>query len=152
MAASRWPVVAAALVAALDTTGDLAGIVFDGIPVTADQLPDAVFVGVVLDEDTGDAGSLTHAWHELGEGAPVDENGSIRCTAVSQRGDTDLAAARDAAFTLLAVCEDTVRDDPTLGIGELLDALVDTGRIRQGQTPQGCFCEVEWTLRYRALI
>ena len=152
MAASQWPAVVAALLTQLSADGTLAGKVYDGIPVTAESIADGVFIGVVLDEDTGDAGSIEQDWHEMGGIPPKDETGWIRCTVVSQRGDTDLSVPRTAAFALLAAVESVCRNDYDLGLSDLLWAHVRAGNIRQGQTPRGTFCEIEFRVYYSALI
>lgn len=152
MASSQWPAVVAALLTQLDANVTLAGKVYDGIPVTAESIADGVFIGVVLDEDTGDAGSIEQNWHELGGLPPKDETGWVRCTVVSQRGDTDLSAPRTAAFALLAAVESVCRTNYSLSLPDLLWAQVRAGNIRQGQTPRGTFCEIEFRVYYSALI
>ena len=141
-----------ALVATLATVPQLAGKVYDGIPVTAEQIADGVFVGVVLDDDNGDAGKWAMDWHELGGTPPMDETGAVRCTVMAQRGDTDLATARASAFTHLGAVEAVCRGDYDLGVTDLLWLHVHSGRVRQGQTPRGSYCEIEFTVDYKALI
>ncbi len=152
MSSSRWPAIVAALLAALAADSNLTGKVYDGIPVTADDIRDGVFIGVVLDEDNGDAGTFEQDWHELGGLPPRDESGSVRCTVVCQRGDTDLASARGSAFTHLGWVESVVRNNLDLDVADITWVQVKAGSVRQGQTPRGSFCEIEFSVSYTAVI
>lgn len=152
MATSRWAAVTDAVLAALQADASLSGKVYDGIPVTADDIRDGVFIGVVLDETTGDAGRWEQTWHELGGTPPRDERGIIRCTVVSQRGDTDLSVARAAAFAHLGHVENVCRADFDLDVANLQWLEVQSGSVRQGQTPRGCYCEIEFRVAYTAII
>lgn len=152
MPASRWPHVVDALLTALDADPALSGKVYDSVPVTAEHITDGVFIGVVLDDDNGDAGKVTQDWHELGGLPPRDETGAIRCTVMAQRGDTDLATARTSAFDHFAAVESVCRTDYDLAVADVQWLHVTAGRIRQGQTPRGSYCEIEFTVTYQALI
>lgn len=152
MSSSRWPHIVDALLAALGADPQLVGKVFDGIPVTAEHITDGVFIGVVLDDDNGDAGRWNQTWHEMGGTPPRDESGSIRCTVMSQRGDTDLATARTSAFTHLGYVEAVCRADYDLAVTDVMWLHLTGGRVRQGLTPRGSYCEVEFTVDYQALI
>ena len=141
-----------ALLAALDADPALAGLVFDGQPVTGSYIDAGVFVGVVLDEaTTGDAGTIAQQIHELGGVPPRDEDGMVRCQVAVQRGDTDLSAARTRCFDLLGAAEAVIRTSD-LGVDGLLWIGSTTAAPRQGQTEAGARCEVEWRITYRALI
>lgn len=152
MSVSRWPLVVDALIDTLAAVPNLAGKVYDGIPVTAEHIPDGVFIGVVLDEDASDAGKWDQRWHEMGGLAPRDESGSIQCSVLSQSGDGDIAAVRTSAFTHLGYVEAACRGDYDLDVPDVQWLHLTGAKVRQGLTPRGAYCEVVFTITYQALI
>ena len=151
MAASQWPAVVDALISVLGADASLTGLVYDGVPVTADDIRSGVFVGVLL-EDPGNSGQVTQEYHELGSGAKRDEEGVIRCTVLSQSGDTGIAAHRAAAYALLGHVERVVRGNYSLGLDDVLYTEVRIGHTRQANTPRGSYVEVEFQITYKALL
>lgn len=151
MAASRWPAVVDALIAVLSADASLTGLVYDGVPVTSDDIRSGVFIGVLL-EDPGNSGQITQDYHELGSGAKRDEEGVVRCTVLSQSGDIGIAAHRTTAFTLLGHVERVVRGNYSLGLADVLYSEVRIGHARQAHTPRGSYVEVEFQITYKALL
>jgi hypothetical protein len=92
--------------------------VFDGpeYGITGDRATAWLAIGWSGDpdqpEDGGDAEQVIAA---LGNRSRA-EAGSIRCRACGQTGDRDMASARNAAFTEMAVVESICRNTPTLGL------------------------------------
>lgn len=152
MIPTRWPVVVDALLTHLQEHPDLTGHVFDGEPVTRDYIDAGVFVGVVLDEATGDAGTIAQQVHEMGGVPPRDEEGMVRCMVATARGDTDMHAARTRCFQMLGAAESVIRTHPDLAVDGLLWIGSTTAAPRQYQSENGARCEVEWRVTYRALI
>ena len=108
MSTSRIPAVVTALFSAFDAATD--ATVFDGRWVTT---PDGDYLTVGwTPDDEGSSGS--QEWVGLGNRART-ERIDIPCYIDSYSGDVDTASRRNAAFTILAACENALRADPTLG-------------------------------------
>lgn len=148
-----WPSVVDAAISSFRAT--LAAVaVYDTIPVTSDPLGLALVVGASLDDDTGAAGTITSDQHDLGPwpGESRDETGTIRCTVIAQDGGADVAAQRAKAFEVLGAVSDLCRLDPSLGVDQVQWVEVRSVTPSQGLSPQGSFCELSFSLAYKALI
>lgn len=84
--------------------------------------------------------------------ASMDEALTVRCVVVSQAGDTDMAARRARAVTVLEAYEDLLTADQTLGglLQESVTLSVDS--VRQVQTAKGAYCAINFTIGASALI
>ncbi|MFE7236089.1 hypothetical protein ACFVAF_36855 [Streptomyces sp. NPDC057596] len=107
----------------------------DGPEVTADADMDWLIVGFDGDPN-GDfqAAQSVGGWSDLRTGR--DEQFRITVAAISQRGDTDVRAARARAYEIAARVEAWTRTDPTLGLRSL-EAGVEATQLTQDQTQQG---------------
>jgi len=149
--ASRWPVVAAELVAMLRADPALSGVdVLDGPPVGEPSGRDVISIGHALDDADDVAGSAAWAWHATG--GQVDETSEIRCAVQSVSGSVDLAVPRARAFAILDVVQSALRADWTAGIDGAWSIDVSAGTVRQAQTELGSGCRVEFTVTIHALI
>jgi hypothetical protein len=124
-----------ALVAAFTAAPELEGVtVRDGPSTSQATVREVISVGYTGAEGESDAESqlLTEG---LG-GATDREQFSIRCAAAALRGTTDLPAARQRAYELLAAAGAAIARDRTLG-GSVMRAMVGSHNLTQGQTSDG---------------
>lgn len=152
MAVTRADAVIDALVAALSADGTLAGLVWDGPPITGDPLPEVVTVGFAFDESDDSSFEITQSYHDLGPAASRDETVDVRCAVYSSNGDGDMGAARARAVVLLGAVESVLRANPTLGLTEVMRAELSVGTGRQAQTPEGAACIVQFTVTATSII
>lgn len=108
MSTSRIPAAVEALVSIFDAA--TTATVIDGRWV---RVPDGDYLTVGWTPDD-EGSSATQDWVGLGNRAR-NEMIDIPCYIDSFSGDTTTASRRNAAFGVLASCEDAVRADPTLG-------------------------------------
>jgi hypothetical protein len=148
MADIVWPTVLAALrdVASAALSPDP---VFDGPPVTGDDLTTFAIVGADLDE--GGAGNWSSEITTIGRPFRVQERGTVNSLVISQTGDTDIAASRTAVFIAAEKILDAVNADPSLGLSSVVAAQADTGRVVMMQTSSGAYTEVSIVLSYTAI-
>lgn len=95
---------------------------------------------------------------------PTEEEGLVRCKAVGQTGDTGIGApatARDLAYVIVQAVDQQLRNtasgpllgvDPVDGNGQVLWARVDSHQRYETAGENGCVCEVDFGVRYRARI
>lgn len=152
MATTRADAVIDALVAALSADITLAGLVWDGPPITGDPLPEVVTIGFDFDEDDDTAADIRQEYHDLGPAARRDEVIDIRCAAMSSNGDADIAAARARAAVLLGAVESVLRANPSLGVTESMRTEVSLGTLRQSQSSEGAAAIVQFTVTATLLI
>ena len=152
MAITRVDAVIDALVAALSADSTLAGLVYDGPPVTGDPLPDVVTIGFAYDEDDDTAADIRQELHELGAAAKRDETVDIRCAVMSSNGDGDMAAARTRCITLLGAVESVLRADYSLGLADVLRVELALGTLRQAQDSSGAAAFVQFTITATSLV
>ena len=143
----------AAAQAAQATT--LAGVtVQDGPWPAAYVVTDTAFLIVGGDwEPTAPADSVssTQTASSMGNNSVVEAL-TVRCAAVSQSGDTDMAARRAQAVAIVEAVEGLVTADPKLG-GLLQEAAVlSVDSLRQEQRGGGAYCAVNFTISASALI
>lgn len=141
-----------ALVAALSSDSALAGLVWDGPPVTGDPLPDVVTVGFDFDESDDTAADIRQEYHELGAAAKRDEVVEVRCAVMSSNGDADMATARTTCVQMLGAVETALRANPTLGITTALRVEVTVGTLRQSQSKDGAAAIIQFTVTATLLI
>lgn len=153
IAASAIPVFTDALVATW-TAALGSDLVFDGPGVGDDTPPAYVLVGV--DDPDGEvlgiAAESSQTWAWLGH-VQRDEIGSVRCAIVSWSGETDMKAARDAAFALLADLASAVEADPSLGTDQpSWFTGVDSLSYRQEQDANGAICVIMFSVGFHARV
>lgn len=163
---SRVPLVVDALVDLLrataghydPTSASSAGAVpvFDGpeYGITSDRVVTWLAVGWSGDpdavEDGGDTGQRIAA---LGNRSR-DEVGSVRCRVVSQSGDRLMKPVRDAAFAEVAVVEQLLRTNPTLGLNQGWMSHAEVGeqwRWRQ-EYKAGAVVTIDFPVLFKARI
>lgn len=147
---SRWATVVDAVIAAVDA--QTAAQVFDAVPVTSEFVGLGLTVGARLDDDRGLGGTVRQGYHDLGPTATRDETGTIYCSAIAQTGNDDLSGMRAAAFGLVGDVETALRNNYDLDLAGVRSVELEMGDIFQGLTQAGSFVEVQFTLRYEALI
>lgn len=152
MAVTRADAVIDALVAALSADGTLAGLVYDGPPVTDDPLFEVVTVGFAFDESDDSSFEITQSYHDLGPAAKRDEQVDVRCAVYASNGDGDMGAARARAVVLLGAVESVLRANPSLGLSDALRTELSVGTGRQEQAPEGAACIVQFTVTATSLI
>jgi hypothetical protein len=124
-----------ALVAAFNAAPELAGVtVRDGPSTSQATVREVISVGYTGTEGEADADSQLMT-EGLG-GSSDREQFTIRCAAAALRGTTDLPAARQRAYELLAAAGVAIARDRTLG-GTVMRAMVASHSLTQGQTPDG---------------
>lgn len=113
---SRFPAAADAIVAGLVAAGLK---VWDGPIITGDY-SNAVYIGFDGDYADGEerAASINQEWHGLGAKARKEEI-QIPCAVVvlTGNGDTTWKPTRDTGFAILETIGQTLRADPSLGLG-----------------------------------
>jgi hypothetical protein len=111
MATSRVPATIDALVALFTAAGLTT---WDGPLVTGDYQP-AIHVGYDGDPE-GDFKAVDADQEWAGIGAKSrDEEFDVICCAITVSGNSDIRSAREAAFAMLAVVENALRVNPSLG-------------------------------------
>lgn len=150
--AAAYPTVFAALVDTLQNTLSGTVRVVDGFDVSGDP-GDSVSVGVpsLSDANAISAGAFTQemmAFH-----GPRRETGSINGVAMAWNGQGDQAAARAAAFGYIALIEDALRSDRSLGITTLDEVVAqfNSGDIAEDKV-DGATTAISFTVAYSALI
>lgn len=128
MATSRIPATIDAIIAKFTTAG---ATVLDGPTITADY-SDALFVGYDGDPD-GDYVSVDEIateWQGLGAKTRSEEF-DVVCAAVALVGDAvdGVKTARNQVFALLALAENALRSDPSLGQAPPFVAEVQPGLV-----------------------
>jgi hypothetical protein len=141
--------VIAALLTTLDTA--LAVPVYDGMEATSASDTEFVLVGDDGDPDAltnEPAAEVTQDWaaFELGS---RDEEGVVTCAAISQSGDSDLAARRAASKALMVSIEAALRASENLA-GVVAVGGIDTIRLYQMRNTNGSVARRTFTFRYRA--
>lgn len=146
---SRVPEALAALVALGRADSALADVrVSDGPEVTEDSALDWLIVGFDGDPN-GDfqSAQTVGGWSDLGTGR--EEEFQITVAAISQRGDTDVAAARARAYEIAGRVEVWLRADPSIGLRSL-EAAIGGTQLAQDQTNQGAQARLLLTVAGRA--
>ncbi len=152
MAASRWPYVVDAVLAALRTAPGLAGTLVSDGPRLEDS-PAWAEIGASLADDDTTAGTITQAYRTSGgPDAARDETVTVACVAGAQSGSTDLAAVRTAAFAVLAQVESALRATPGLAVPGVICTDLRPGSVRQAQTPAGAYCLIAFDITADAVI
>lgn len=148
--------------------------VFDGAPLTADDLNAAVFIGWQPSTTREEpAGKITQQDHDAGLPAARREYGDIRVTILVQSGDLEVAPVRAGAFAILSQIQALLHHVPTassngtrpqqaasrflatwaeLSGAQPLRIDVDSVDVTQGHSPQGVYAELDITVSYDALI
>lgn len=148
--------------------------VFDGAPLTADELPAAVFVGWQPNTQMDDAaGRIIQRAHDAGLPAARSENGDVKVTILAQSGDLELGPVRARAFELLHVLQQVLHHVPVassdgtrpqqaaqlfldrwyaVGGGQPLNVDVDSATVTQGHSPKGVWTQIDANVTYDALI
>lgn len=115
MTGSAVPAVIDALVEALtDALPDAS--VFDGPGLTEDAPGLVVHVGWSdPDQEQFDEAAVSEqAWPWLGHSARR-ETFRVHCVAIAWNGNSDMKAARDAAYEAVTAAAEAIQDDPSLG-------------------------------------
>ena len=132
--------------------------VYDGFP-DALESGDALMIGI--DDYDGrtkaSAGSSTEEWATLS--CPrIDETGSITCVALSQNGNRDPKAARDAVYAIHADLRTWLRSLLTgtpdvLGVSGVWDLRVGgVDELNQSQDGNGATALIRFSIAYQARI
>lgn len=127
--------------------------VLDGPEVTGEPTGLALWVGTDDPEetDTGQqAADMEQEWAALGARAR-DELFTIYCVADGMTGEDTMAAARDAAFGIVAAVENLLRADVNLGGNCLFAGVCPTG-LFQKSTDRGALARVPFKIEGKARI
>lgn len=146
---SRVPELIDALVAAAKTDSELEGVrIADGPEVTDAAASDWLIVGFDGDpEGDFEAARTVGGWSDLGIGR--EETFEVTVAAISNRGDTDVKAARDRVYEIAARLEALLRADPSVGLRSL-EAAIEGTRLQPDQTDQGAVARLLLTVAGRA--
>lgn len=147
MATSRVPDLIDALVAALDASADLSTVkVVDGPLVTDSAAQEWVFVGYDGD-DQGDFTTATtqQAWAGIGA-KKKNEDITLTCAVLVQRGSTDVRSCRVRTFEIFAAVEDVLRADPSLGFPAPTICAVAENTFHTEQTSSGVQGRIPFTV------
>lgn len=147
---SRWDAVVDAVIAAVDT--QTSAQVFDAVPITSEFIGLGCIIGARADDERGLAGTIRQVYHDLGPTATRDETGTIYCSAIAQTGDDDIPTMRQRVIGLVGDVETALRNNYDLDVAGVRSVEVELGDIFQGLTQAGTFAEVQFTIRYEALI
>ncbi|WP_171117789.1 MULTISPECIES: hypothetical protein [unclassified Streptomyces] len=122
--------------------------VSDGPEVTDDSAMDWLIVGFDGDPN-GDfqAAQSVGGWSDLRTGR--EEQFQVTVAAISQRGDTDVRAARARAYEIGARVEAWLRAEPSIGLPSL-EAGIEATQLTQDQTNQGVQAVLLLTVAGRA--
>lgn len=120
---------------------NLTGVeVFDGPPTGTTGLENLkrLFVG-----DSGEGGPAVDGEYQvLTFGGERREVFTVSCVAESLRGDADMKAARDEAFTIHGDLDGLLRVDPTVGGAVFVARIVGRETVRAMQPSDGALCAV----------
>lgn len=137
---SRVPAVLDALVALWAGTPQLSGIVQDGPIPVASASTEVLAVGADDGDDEGVSTQGLVAAEGMGS-RPDREQFTVTCLVAVMDGASDMKAARDRAFELVAAASEAVTQDRTLG-GVVMRAHVRGLSLRQLQTDGGALARV----------
>jgi hypothetical protein len=131
-------------------------LVVDGVGVSADRNPNALFIGVDTPEDTSGtpvfAADTRQQWANANYTAR-DEEGYVVCAASSFVGETNQKQARDNALATVASVETTLRANPSLGVAGLLWLSVGTRiALVQNQTTVGSHAIILFRVSWKARL
>ncbi len=146
---SRVPEIIDQLVMLGKADPDLSDVrVSDGPEVTDDSAMDWLIVGFDGDPN-GDfqAAQSVGGWSDLRTGR--EEQFQVTVAAISQRGDTDVRAARARAYEIGARVEAWLRAEPSIGLPSL-EAGIEATQLTQDQTNQGVQAVLLLTVAGRA--
>ncbi|MFF8034921.1 hypothetical protein [Streptomyces sp. NPDC016626] len=148
---SRIPEVLEALVQLGTTDPDIKGVVVtDGPEATESAAQDWLIVGYDGDP-SGDFEAAQSAAEYTGLGGRQEEQFQIIVAAVANRGDTDVAAARQRAYEIGGQVVAWLQADPSLGLREL-EAGIGSIRLVQEPTEQGASVRLLLIVVGRAFI
>lgn len=172
MASTQWGAVVDALLSTMRATtgyrapdGSTSAIpVYDGPEYQLTNDHPATFLIVGWSGELGEPEEAGTSRQSPGPMAPParprDEEGLIRCRAVSQVGDSSLSArsvkdVRDAALAVVADVESALRAAPQLGLEPTLPRMVvemaPETQVRQ-YVRKGVVCEIDFQVTYKARI
>lgn len=157
MTASRIDAGIVALVAACAADSTLTGlgtVVSDGLPVTADRLDNLLVIGGTYPDDgVSVVGEAQQEWRsDGGTSAARDESADVRCFALRETGDVDVATTRASAFAVVAAVEALLRANYTLGLASVMSVEVVNVAYQLTQGSDGTRVVVPFTVRIRSVI
>lgn len=148
---SRIPQVIKALVELGKTDPALEGVrVADGPEVSDTAAMDWLVVGYNGDP-TGDFEAAQSVTQFVGLSTRREEEFQVTLAAISNRGDTDIVAARARVYAIGARVIEWLHASPNLGLDEL-EAGVGATRLMQEQTTQGASAGLLLTVAGRGFI
>lgn len=125
--------------------------VVDGPQANSDPSSGWLFVGSNGDEPDETMEAAVVEQSLAGFARTKFEDGQITCAAVVVAGDTDIAAARAAAYAIVEAAEDLLRADMQLG-GLVMHAFVSAHTYMPVITQTGAKVRVVFTVTYKAQI
>lgn len=136
--------------ASLDAPGGTYTPVFDGPTPVDGSARDFVTVGWA---DGGRGAQSRGAHHDIGytTSAMRDDVGSISVVISCWDGDTDIATTRARVFTILGYVETAIRNNPTLGVANLMWSHVVAVELMQ-DIESGALAELTVTVEYAGVI
>lgn len=156
MATSALPLVMAALLATAESGVQADVDVFLGFDLSNLDSDTSLTIGSsdVLSQSDVVASTSVQAPATLSPQRTRDQDGSVSCVAWAQRGDTDLMATLQAAYTQMAVIETALRADPTLGVGQPGRAVLQLGdeSLTWSQVESGSEVLIVFTVQFKVRI
>lgn len=157
MAASRLHAAIVALAAACAADSTLVGlgtVVSDGLPVNGDRLDNLLVIGGTYPDDgLGVIAEGQQEWRsDGGTSAARDESVDVRCFALVETGDVDVATTRASAFAIVAAVEALLRASYTLGLSSVMSVEVVGLAYQLTQGSDGTRVVVPFTVRIRSVI
>lgn len=157
MTASRIDAGIVALVAACAADSTLTGlgtVVSDGLPVTNDRLDNLLVIGGTYPDDgVSVVAEGQQEWRsDGGTSAARDESVDVRCFALVETGDVDVATTRASAFSIVAAVEALLRANYSLGLSSVMSVEVVNVAYQLTQGSDGTRVVVPFTVRIRSVI
>lgn len=154
MTAALWPSLVSGLVSAWTASAPAGWQVWDGKPLTWDQLERGVAVGVEAALEDGQSGSVRQEWRDAGP-APLaarQESGSVTCAMWIQDGGEDIAGLRSQLWDCLTVLTGVAIQIEPLGVDGLTwVSCLSQARPLQRWMSDGCLVAVEFDVAYSGL-
>lgn len=129
-------------------------LVYDGFGVSMDPGTSYLMVGVENPEASNEtyAADYHQKWANTGN-LRRDEDGFILCAALAWDGDAVMKDARDAAYAVVGGVENLLRNNPTLGVSNVLwTGFGGRVQLTQNQAQNGAIATVLFRVNFRARL
>jgi hypothetical protein len=153
MPASRYAATITGLISVFQAAAP-AVTVFDGLTIGDDSLTEAIIVGASSDFEATDAGTFTQEYRTTGgASAAKDETVTIPCAVIVDSGDSSVATARARCCEILALLEDALRANYSLGLApNVMWADLQSCTFTSEQSPYGESFRADFTITIQSVI